>query len=155
MGRLSRFHSKNSGLTLVELLIAASIVTFVLAGLLRLFFYCHYLSRVSGDISAGMAEAQAKLEEMRGHQFEFITTDYGSGGTPGDTFDLGMLTGKGVIEITPINSQLLNVRIAVSLTSYHDLVLGEDKNLNGVQDAGEKDLFTSPMCLFTIIGNKN
>ena len=155
MGRLRRFHNNKSGLTLVELLITATIIAFVLAGLLRLFFYCHYLGRISGDTSLGIAEAQAKLEEMRNHQFENIATDYASAGTPGDTFDLVLIPGKGVIELTSINPDLLQVRIALSLETYQGRIVGEDKNLNGIRDPGENDLFTSPVMLTTIIGNRN
>ncbi|MBI5415990.1 MAG: prepilin-type N-terminal cleavage/methylation domain-containing protein [Candidatus Omnitrophica bacterium] len=103
---------KNQGFTLVEVLIAVGILAVVIVGLLQLFVYCSVLAQDAGNVTLALSQAQNKIEEMRGHGFTNLTTDYGSGGTPGDTFALTGPNGTGTIAISQVGSaELLQLQI--------------------------------------------
>jgi prepilin-type N-terminal cleavage/methylation domain-containing protein len=131
------FLSKRAGFTLVEVLVAVGILAVVIVGLLRLFIYCSILSDLSGNMTLATNEAQSKLEEIRNHDYGSIVTDYSSGGTPGNTFNLTELTGMGVITIDNSNPDLLQIDINVSWQNKDGRISGEDTDLDGVIDAGE------------------
>ena len=106
-----------------------------------------------------LTDAQSKLEEMRSDTFSQITTDYSSGGTPGNTFNLTQGNGKGVIYIDSSNSTLLTITIVVSWQNNQDRrIIGEDLNLNGVLDAGEdtdgNGKLSSPVTLVGLIASR-
>ena len=102
------------GFTLVEVMIAVGILAIVIVGLLQLFVYCSILAQDAGNVTLALSQAQNKIEEMRGHGFANLTTDYGSGGTPGNTFSLtGLNNGTGTITISQVggSAELLQVQI--------------------------------------------
>jgi len=125
------------GFTLVEVLVATGLLVIVLAGLVGLFVYCSMLSELSGDMTMVMSELQGKWEEIRNHDYDLIVSDYSSGGTPGNTFDLTQVNAQGVIYIDAANPELLVVKIVASWQARNDRIMGEDQNLNGILDAGE------------------
>lgn len=104
------------GFTLVEVLIAVGILAIVIVGLLQLFVSCSALAEAAGNTTFALNEAQNKLEEIRNHSFDSIAADYASGGTPGNTFTLGSLSGTGTITTTQVggSSELLQITIDVS-----------------------------------------
>ena len=104
------------GSSLVEVMIAAGIIVIVFAGMLQVFIFSSVLGEMSGDITLAVNEAQSVMEEIRGYDFDDITTDYGSGGTPGDTFTLTLLNGTGAIAVTTVNASLLQVLVTVNWT---------------------------------------
>ena len=134
---VKRFIHFQKGFTLVEVLVATGLLVIVLAGLVGLFVYCSMLSELSGDMTTVMSELQGKWEEIRNHDYDLIVTDYSSGGTPGNTFDLTQVNAKGVIYIDATNPDILVVKIVASWQTRSDRIMGEDQNLNGVLDAGE------------------
>ena len=134
-GRLSCLN--NTGISLTEVLICAGILIVVLTGMFRLFIYSTELNDMSRNVTVAMSEVQGKMEEIRNYDFNLITTDYVSGGTPGDTFNLSQVTGVGVITIDASNTKLLKIRIVACWRNQNGRVIGEDKNLNGVLDTGE------------------
>ena len=105
------------GSSLVEVVVAVGVLLTVLSGLLQVFLTSTLLSEMSGNISAATIEAQDKIEEIRGHEFDDITTDYGLSGTPGDTFTPLLLNnGSGQINLTTMGTGLLQVEVVVSWT---------------------------------------
>ena len=126
------------GLTLVEVLVAMAIIATVVIGMMELFIYSTVLSESTRNLSNAFREAQSKMEEIRNHSYSLLTTDYVSGGTPGDTFSLSLMTGEGVIYIDSSNSSLLQITIVVSWENTRTgRTVGEDVNFNGVLDTGE------------------
>ncbi len=113
--RLRKFKT-NKGFTLVEVLITVGILAMVIVGLLQLFVYCSNLAEAAGNTTLAINEAQSKMEEIRNHNFSTITTDYASGGTPGNTFALTSLSGTGTITISQVggSSELLQAQINVA-----------------------------------------
>ena len=125
------------GYSLVEVICTVGILAFVFVGLLELFIYTYALDEMAGNLTMALKEAQGKMEEIRNYDYNLITTDYASGGTPGNTFDLSQPTGKGVIYVDASNSDLLKIKIVVSWSNKKNRIIGEDINLNGSLDAGE------------------
>ena len=142
-----RRHS-SPGFTIVEVIIAAMIIVVGLAGVVQVFYYARGQGEISANLTYALSAAQDKMEEIRNHTFSSIITDYSSGGTPGNTFALSEITGKGVITIDAtddagnteddgVNSNLLQVEIVVSFKTSNSRIVGEDQDLDGVLDAGE------------------
>ena len=84
--RILRRLSLTNGMTLVEVLISIVIIVFVVLSLLQAFIYFSILANSTENLSTVVFKAQSKMEEIRGHDFEDIPTDFGSGGTPGNIF---------------------------------------------------------------------
>ena len=147
------------GLTLIEILIAMFVLVIGILGTLQLFSYCAYLSEMSGNTNTVIDQAQSKIDEMRSSSFSLIATNYGAGGTPGNTFALTNPTGKGVITLDSSTADLLQVEINVSWKNErNDRIIGEDLDLDGVLDAGEdvngNGKLDSPVKLITLMARK-
>ncbi|MBI5554451.1 MAG: prepilin-type N-terminal cleavage/methylation domain-containing protein [Elusimicrobia bacterium] len=101
MNSMNSSNSINStcGFTLVELLIACGILVTVLAAFSVTFNRTLNLAEHSRDDYLASAAVRTKLEEMRSHNVNKIMVDYGLGGNPGSTFDVGGLAGKGNISV--------------------------------------------------------
>ena len=128
---------REEGFTLLELLFAVSILVAVIAGMVRLFVFTSTQADIAGRKTIAVSEAQTKLEEIRNHDYDLVATDYGSGGTPGNTFNLSLIDGMGVIYIDSSNAELLVLEVVVSWNNKYNRVVGEDQDLDGVLDAGE------------------
>ena len=128
---------KNQGFTLLELMFAVAILVTVVGGMVRLFVFTSTQADIAGRKTIAVSEAQTKLEEIRNVDFDLITTNYGSGGTPGNTFDLSLIDGKGIIYIDSSNAELLVLEVVISWNNKYNRVVGEDKDLDGMLDAGE------------------
>ena len=127
----------NQGFTLVELLVVVGILSVVILGLIEIFLVGAILADLSNRKTIALGEAQDKMEEIRNHTYSLITTDYASGGTPGNKFSLSQINGKGVITIDSSTASLLKVDIVVSFQYKNGRIVGEDLDLDGVLDAGE------------------
>src|SRR4029077_768929 len=86
--------SRSKGFSLAELLVTIGILVTVIVILLQLFIYNSILAELSGNMGFAMSEAQSKMEEIKNSDFAVITTNYASGGTPGNTFNLSQGQGK-------------------------------------------------------------
>lgn len=133
--------NKNQGFTMVELVIVIGIMSVSIVGLLSLFLYTSVQGEMSGNKTLAVKTAQSKVEEIRNHTYSLIAADYALGGTPGNTFDISGVTGKGVVYIdstnAPCSAELLCIEIDVSWQNKYGRMIGEDINYNGVPDAGE------------------
>ena len=147
-----------AGFSLAEALVTLGLVVVIVTGVLQLFIYCAVLSELSGKMTGVVSEAQAKVEEIFNHSYTLITTDYASGGSPGNTFDLTQATGKGIILIDSSNADLLQIEVVVSWRNRNNRIIGEDKNLSGSLDTGEdangNGRLDSPVSLVTWIARR-
>lgn len=129
------------GFSLVEILVASVIFVIVVLVLILIFISSSILCELSRNITYAVTQAESKLEEIRNHNFDLIMTDYASGGTPGNIFNLTTLNGKGTIYIDnstgPANVNLLQIKIVACWQENNGRIIGEDINLNGVLDSGE------------------
>lgn len=133
----TKFYRKSSGFSLAELLVTVGILVVVIVVLLQLFVYNSVLAELSGNMGYVLSDAQTKLEEIKNSDFSLITTNYASGGTPGNTFDLSQGQGKGVIYIDSSNANLLQITVVICWKNKDGRVIGEDADLDGVLDVGE------------------
>jgi len=62
--------------TLTELLLAAAILAFVIAGLLMLFINCAFLNTANRNLTVAIAHAQFAMEEIKNTTFASIGTNY-------------------------------------------------------------------------------
>ena len=135
---------KNSGFTLVELMLVVWILATVMTGMIQLFIYTSVQAQMAGNKTLAISEAQSKIEEIRNHSYSTIATDYASGGTPGNIFTPTMPNSKGVIYLDTTgsfspgaSSELIGIKVVVSWRDKYNRIVGEDKDLDGVFDAGE------------------
>lgn len=126
-----------AGFSMVELLIGIAIIAFILISMMELFIYTSSQAQMAGNVTQAVSQGQSKMEEIRNHTYANIVADYSSGGSPGSTFDLTGITGKGRIYIDSSNAELLQIKVVVSWRDKYSRVVGEDKNLNGSLDSGE------------------
>src|SRR3990167_4005487 len=134
---MNTINKNPGGFTLIELVFVAGILAVVLTGMIQLFIHTSVTAELSGNKTLAVAEAHNKLEEMRNHSFDLIATDYASGGTPGDTFNLTNLTGKGKIYIDNSNPSLLTLKVVIAWQNKYNRIVGEDLDLDGTLDGGE------------------
>jgi len=134
MIRSKRMKKKTQGFSLVELLVVVGILSVVILGLIQTFLLGSVLADLSHRKTIALGEAQDKLEEVLNHTFSLITTDYSS---PNNTFNLSQITGKGVTTVTALSANLLQVDVVVAFQYRNGRVYGEDRDLDGVLDAGE------------------
>lgn|SRR3989338_603852 len=127
----------NRGFSLAELLVTVGILVTVIIILLQLFVYNSVLAELSGNMGYVLSDAQTNLEEIRNSDYSLITTNYASGGTPGNTFNLSQGQGRGVIYIDSSNASLLQVTVVFCWRNKDGRVIGEDTDLDGILDAGE------------------
>ncbi len=150
---------RSSGFTLLEIVITAGTTLIAILGSIQLFTYCMWQSENVTNINAAMHDVEAKVEEIRATPFTDIITKFGpSGGLAYRTFTPTYMAGLGVIYLTPVKADLLQVEVAVSWQERGKYVVGEDRNLNGVLD-GDEDLdgngrISSPASLVTLVARR-
>ncbi len=132
-----KLRRKKSGFTLVEVLIAAGILVIVILGLMETYIYINIMSNTARDLTHALTQAQNKVEEIRNTTYSSIATNYASGGTPGNKFNITSPTGEGVVTIDSSNSDLLQIDVVICFSTKGGRIIGEDTNLNGVLNAGE------------------
>ena len=163
-----------SGNTLVEVMIVTAILAFVLTTMLQLFIQVSMNAEMSGNKTIALSAAQDKIEEIRREDYDDISVNYASGGTPGDTFSFQIddrdAMGKVYIistenptspsELTGetypgANAESLAIKVVVSWENALGRVVGEDLDLDGSFEAGEdansNGLYDSPITLISYI----
>jgi prepilin-type N-terminal cleavage/methylation domain-containing protein len=106
------FHQK--GMTLPELLLAASILAFAIAGILLLFVNCSLLNESNRNLTIAASHAQFVMEDIKNSNFATLQADIDAGNwnwtadiisaqnlTPLDNESIAtQATGAGVLDIT-------------------------------------------------------
>lgn len=139
------------GFTLLEVLVAAAVLSFSLCGILLTYLNMFVAADFMRDLTSAANSVQAQMEQMRQVAFDNLSA------FNGNTFDVDGFTvaAKGRIEVSPAGySDLRRVRVVVCFTS-RGRIIGEDLNLNGVLNAGEdingNGELDSPVELITFI----
>jgi len=101
------------GFTLSELLLAAAILAFVLAGLLALFLNCVVLNDANRNLTVATTHAQYIMEQIKGTDFAQLETNINSG-----NWDLN----TSQIQSTPynlnaLNNETINTNVGIGTTN--------------------------------------
>lgn len=146
-----------TGFTLIELTIASAILAMTLLGVLAFYQDTLILGQYAQGRTLALQSVQAKLEEMRRNPYGSLTTNYGVGGTPGNTFIPTGLNGRGAITFDTTNPAAIGVRVTVSWQE-RGRMFGEDRDLDGALDAGEdtngNGLLDGPVELVTYLADE-
>ena len=127
------------GFTLLEIVISLGVLAVAVLGVLAAYNASLTLGRESQGYLLATEAAQAKLEELRKHDWDTMVADYSLGGAQGNTFVPNGMAGTGVGTITfltPVVTGLREVRVVVCWREK-TRIFGEDADLDGVVDAGE------------------
>lgn len=140
------------GFTLAELLIAAGILGIVIAGILMSYIRCMELNEASRNKSLAVKAARAKMEEIKRTDFAGLSAFHNV------AFNVTGFDGRGVSYVTVLDADNTRVRVSVSWKHKNGRVFGEDKDLDGVLDAGEDlnadGFLNSPVDITMVIFNR-
>ena len=141
------------GITLVEMLLAAALLSYVVCGILALYANCFELISISKHTSIAINAAQGLSEEIRNAPFSQVVNDYNNLNFTVNT----MPSNIGVVYVDDTDPELLRVTISVCW-SQRSRIMGEDTNLDGNLDGGEdannNGIIDSPVQLVTLIANR-
>ncbi len=130
--RFLRFYAKTKGFSLAELIIAAGIMGVVIVGILVSYMRCMELNEASRNKSLATKAARDRMEIIRTTTFDNLVSTYNN-----VAFDVTGFTGKGISYVTVLDTQNIQIVVSISWKQKNGRVYGEDKNLNGVLNAGE------------------
>jgi hypothetical protein len=131
-GRMGRDRMNKAGMSLLEVLIAATVFVVASLGILYAYAKCIELNEIGRGGTAGLEAVKNKMEEVKATPFSQIHDTYNNA-----TFTAAGLNGIGVVYVDNTNSKLLVVKVVFCWRLLNGRVVGEDKNLNGVLNAGE------------------
>ena len=159
--RAIKRRKKQSGLTLIEVLVATAIMATCISGMLLTYINLFTITDLMRDFTLAMNAASQKVEEIKHNPFDTIIDDFNN-----ETFTIPGFPAEadaiGRIEVSnTTNAYLRKVRVVVSFRT-RGRVIGEDTNLNGILDNGENTgwytevsgpRLDSPVEIVTYIGN--
>ena len=129
-----------AGFTLIELMLAVSILAICLCGILLTYINMYMMSDLSRDFTLVNSAIQAKMEEAKKTSYDNLSALNGA------TFDInGFISGnaKARIEVSDVTIRaapaeiLKKVKITSCFFKSRLRVVGEDLNCNGALDSGE------------------
>ena len=131
---LKKNRSSCCEMTLLELLLAVIILTPLLVIAMKNFFTCAELGAKSYQVALATHAVGDRLAAIRNTDFASILSTYN-----GTTFTVAGLTGIGMtsVVVDPDDPNMLTVSIEFSWKDHTGLVIGGDKDLDGVLDATE------------------
>lgn len=128
-----KWHVRNrSGLTFMEILIATVIFLTASLGILYCYAKCLELNEIGRGATVALQTVKNKMEEVKATGYSQIFGTYNN-----TTFTVPGLNGIGVIYVDNSTAKLLEVKVLFCWQLANGRVVGEDKNLNGVLNAGE------------------
>lgn len=121
-----------SAMSLVEVMIAATVFIVAATGLLLTLLKCMELEELGKNSQQAVAAIQTQLDAIKNTSFANIYSTYNN-----TTFTSASLTGMGKVYIDNSDASLLIVKVVYCWRQSNRRVIGEDTNLNGTLDAGE------------------
>ena len=126
------------GFTLIEVLLAGTILTIALCGLLQTYLQMFVLVDLMRDQALATNAVQAKMEEIK--NMNFLNLSSANGPFNLTTYGFPSSQSKGGVEVTEnfsgYTGALTKVRIVANYKS-RNRTIGEDVNFNGALDTGE------------------
>ncbi len=139
---MKRLSKSSCGLTLAEVLVSTVILVLAGCGLLYSYVTCLELDELGKNTTRVIDQVRAQVETIRNTTFGNISATYNNA-----TFTLPGLTGIGKIYVASVdpnglyggatNTHVLQVKVVFCWKQSRGRIIGEDKNLNGVLNAGE------------------
>lgn len=130
--RKSKFDLK--GFTLVEVLLAVSILAFCLTGLLLTYINLLSFTDLSRGFSIANNALRLKTEEIKNTAFANLSA---LDGTSFSIDGFNSTTAKGLIQVSNTSySDLMKVRVLITF-KVRNKTIGEDKDFDGILDTGE------------------
>ena len=143
-----------TGFTLAELMVAALILITILVGLLASYVTCFDLNETSKNVTLAMDAINQKMAEVSDYSFSNICSQFNNGNFTLADADIALMPAGdswGKIYVYPYTGSaitsscadctcdydMLRVVISVCWRQKSGRVIGEDKDLDGVLDAGE------------------
>lgn len=117
---------------MAELVVAAGILGIVVGGILVSYMRCMELNEASRNKSLAVKAVRDQMEVIRMTSFANLVSTYN-----GVSFNVAGFSGKGISYVTAIDAKNLEITVSVSWKQNNGRVYGEDKDLDGVLDAGE------------------
>lgn len=149
-------HKDNSGITLLELMIATAVLVVAITGLVAIFTRFPSLNENARKLSLAVTASQDKMEEIRNSDFGILYTTYN--GVSFDPAGFPPSEAEGSIYIDNTNPNLLAIYVSVSWMESSNRIVGEDTNLNGILDSGEDlngdERLNSPAEVVTLMVNR-
>ena len=121
-----------SGFTLVELLVASAILIITIVGILISYIRSLELAEMSRNSSVAINASRSQIEQMKNTDFTLVSTNFNN-----VTFTVPGFSGMGVSYVTAVSANLAQVTATFCWRQRNGRVVGEDKDLDGVVDAGE------------------
>ncbi len=148
----------NSGLTLVEMMIASFILVVAFVGVLLTFLKCMQLNEFNTNSNHAVVAAKNRMEQIKDTDFLLQVGTWN--GTVFSAADLGEISGNssGVSYVDNTLADLYEVTVSVCWRQKNGQIVGEDSDLDGVLDAGEdtngNGMIDSPVQITTLIFDK-
>lgn len=137
----------------MELIVTSAVILIAFIAFFYGLISCFKLAQISKESLFSLQAANAKLEEIRQHNFTNTYSYYN--GSTFEVFGLPAGSSKGSISIDNTNPNLLNIYIAVCWQSSDGRIIGEDKNLDGLlspaEDVNSNNKIDSPINLSTYV----
>lgn len=123
-----------SGLTIIELLIATTVFLTATVGLVYSYLKCMELADLGRNSSLAIQAIKSKIEDIKNTDFAAVTPTFDN-----TTFTApGITNGRGVVYINATSSiHLLQIKVVFCWRQQNGRIIGEDRDLDGVLDAGE------------------
>lgn len=143
-----------TGFTLAELMVAALILITILVGLLASYVTCFDLNETSKNMTLAMDAVNQKMAQISDYSFSNVCSNFNNSTFTLADSDLQLMPAgdsRGKIYVYPYTTSniasscvdctcdytMLRVVISVSWRQKSGRIIGEDKDLDGVLDAGE------------------
>ena len=123
---------KKSGMSLAEVMVAATIFIIAATGILLTLLKCMELEELGRNSQQALAGIQTEIDVIKNADFSTIEATYNNA-----TFTHAALTGMGKVYVDNTDPNLLIIKVVYCWRQSNRRVIGEDTNLNGTLDAGE------------------
>lgn len=127
------FHKNNQrGVTLPELIVSLVVFVIAIVGILYSYVKCLELQDLGRNTSIATQAVRNKMENIKNSTFATLFATYNN-----TTFTAANINGRGVVYVNNSNVNLPQIKIVFCWKQPNGRLIGEDKNINGVLDAGE------------------
>ena len=141
---------RKNGLSLAELMVVVLVLLPALLATVLVFIRCLELIELSKNTSLALWEVKNKINAVETTGFSQVAATFHQ-----STFQSANLTGRGVCYVESLQADLLRVTVSFSWREKGGRIIGEDKDFDGVIDAGEdvngNGFLDSPVKLVTLI----
>ncbi|MFA5147519.1 MAG: hypothetical protein WC491_00165 [Candidatus Omnitrophota bacterium] len=153
---------RTRGFTLLELMLASTILIVAICGLLASYVLCFSLTETAKNMTLASNAIQFKLEEMRDHTFGDVSADYDNTTFTVSGFSAGQAIGA--ITVESISTDLLRVTVSVCWRQGGNRIYGEDNgrgggialsgHIEGTEDLDADGIVDSPAMISTLMINR-